>query len=150
MQEPFAIAKMPRRAFLAWGSALAVGALGGKAFDASALPVIASPDEQADAIAIGYGAPLPTDASGIIEARCLAAGDSEFVRRGVRVTIFGLEGMESAFASDGMKSLAMDVAYPEWSPPNRYWCMRGTLRRVRWRMSAPASRLWLPWTPIRD
>lgn len=111
MHKPVGVTMMPRRAFLAWGSALAAGALGGKAFAASALPVDASTTAQADFVAVGYGAPMLADASHIIEARSLSSGDAEFVRRGARVTIFGLEGMESTPDSDGITSFALDVAY---------------------------------------
>jgi hypothetical protein len=112
MREPVEFTKMPRRAFLAWGSVLAAGALGGKALAAPAMPAVAATDAQAQLLAVGYGAPLLADASPIIEAGALSAGDAEFVLRGARVTIFGLEGMESTLASDGIKSLALDVAYP--------------------------------------
>lgn len=112
MQRPVEMMQMPRRAFLAWGYALAAGALGRKAFGATALPAVASTDAQADMIAVGYGAALPANASNLIEASSLSSGDAEFVRRGARVTIFGLEGMELAPASDGMKSFSLDVAYP--------------------------------------
>ena len=112
MQQPAEFTQIPRRAFLAWGSALAVGALGGKAFNASALSAAASADTAADVIAVGYGAPVLANTSNIIEAGSLSTGDSEFVRLGARVTIFGLEGLESTLAADGMRSLALDVAYP--------------------------------------
>ncbi len=112
MQKPDEIAQMPRRAFLAWGSVFAVGALGGKAFSAHALPVASPAIAPADRITVGYGAPLMADASPVIEASSLSAGDAEFARRGARVTIFGLEGMASTLASEGMKSFSLDIAYP--------------------------------------
>jgi hypothetical protein len=112
MQKSVGITQMPRRAFLAWGSALAAGALGGKAFDAPALSDLASTNKPADVISVGYGAPFLATSSDLIEACSLSAGDSEFVRWGARVTIFGLEGMESTLTLDGIKSFALDVAYP--------------------------------------
>lgn len=112
MNEPVEITQMPRRAFLAWGSALAAGAFGGRMFRLPALPVTGSTGAQPAGIAIGYGAPLMTEAADLVEAQTLSAGDAEFVRHGARVSILGLEGLEAALASDGLKSLSLDVSYP--------------------------------------
>jgi hypothetical protein len=112
MQEPVEVVKMPRRAFLAWGSALVAGTLGRRAMAAPELPATVATVVPAEVISVGYGAPLLADTAHIIEAASLFAGDEEFVRRGARVTVFGLEGMESALAAGGIKSLALDVAYP--------------------------------------
>ncbi len=113
MQEPVQIIQMPRRAFLAWGSMFAVGALGSKTFASPTLPALAAENAQAEVMtSVGYGAPVLAAASSIIEAGSLSAGDSEFVRLGARLTILGLEGLESTLVSGGMKSLSVDVVYP--------------------------------------
>ena len=118
MQEPVSTVQMPRRAFLAWGSALFAGALQGKALDAPKLHAAVSEGALPEAavragrISVGYGVPLLADTSDLMEACSLASGDAEFIRRGARISIFGLDGIESALVSEGMKSLSLSVAYP--------------------------------------
>ena len=117
MQESVSTVQMPRRAFLAWSSALFAGALQGKALGApkshAAVSAGALPEAvRAGRISVGYGVPLLADTSDIMEACSLSSGDAEFVGRGARISLFGLEGIEPALAAEGMKSLSLSVAYP--------------------------------------
>jgi len=117
MHEPFQIEQMPRRAFLAWSSALVAGAWRDRSSAAPNAPATAQLPESREGVtngwlSVGYGTPLTEDRSCLVEAQQLSWGDSEFVRRGARISIFGLEGMTSALIRERVKSLSLDIVYP--------------------------------------
>lgn len=111
MRESHDSVRMPRRAFLAWGSALAGGAFGGRAFAAPPARAADGAEGEVARVAVGYGAPVLSGTANIMDACRLPAGDGEFAARGARVSIYGLGGMALALAAEGVRSFSVGVAF---------------------------------------